>query len=55
MAAPTVITRAPGPPDGSGGAGRGFRKRDLVIFGVVMGLVVTAAVVAVLLVLLRSG
>lgn len=50
---PTVVARAPVSPEPT--PGRRFRTRDIVIFASVVGLVVVAAVVAVLLVLLASN
>jgi hypothetical protein len=50
---PTVMARAPGAPGDTATGGRRGR-RDLVIFGVVAGLVLVAAVVAILLVILLS-
>jgi hypothetical protein len=53
--APAMMSRAPASLNDAPPSGRRFRTRDLVIFGAVIGLVVVAAVVAVLVVLLKSG
>ncbi|MBT8396221.1 MAG: hypothetical protein KJN92_04615 [Gemmatimonadetes bacterium] len=53
--APTVVTRAPTPQGAGTTSGKGLRKRDLVIFGTVVGLVVIAAIVTVVVVLLTAG
>jgi len=52
--APTVVTRAPAPPGGGATPTRGFQKRDLVIFGTVIGLVIVAAIVTVVVVILTA-
>jgi hypothetical protein len=50
-----VVTQAPTPQGDGATSGRRFRKRDLVIFGTVVGLVVIAAIVTVVVVLLAAG
>jgi hypothetical protein len=50
-----MMAKAPGSRNDAPPSSRRFRTRDLVIFGAVIGLVVVAAVVAVLVVLLKSG
>jgi hypothetical protein len=52
--APTVVSRAPEPSPDGGGPVKRFRTRDLVIFGIVVGLVVTAAIVTVVMVLITA-
>jgi hypothetical protein len=50
-----MMSKAPASRSDAPSSARRFRTRDLVIFGAVVGFVVVAAVVAVLVVLLKSG